>query len=57
MIALVGEQFTNSTDISGAVVSIRKAADRISIWTKSFNDSGKTMKSGYVSSLSLLSES
>ena len=48
MIALVGEQFTNSTDISGAVVSIRKAADRISIWTKSFNDSGKTMKSGYV---------
>jgi hypothetical protein len=46
MMALVCEQFTNPTDISGAVVSVRKAADRISLWTKSFNDSNKTVKSG-----------
>lgn len=46
MMALVGEQFSSPADISGAVVSIRKAADRISLWTKSLNDSAKTVKSG-----------
>ena len=48
MMALVGEQLSNSSDITGAVISIRKFADRVSLWTKSYNDAQRTIKTGYV---------
>lgn len=34
MTAMIGESFENSDEICGAVISIRKAVDRIAIWTK-----------------------
>lgn len=33
--AIIGEGFDDSDEICGAVVSVRKGADRISLWTRS----------------------
>jgi translation initiation factor 4E len=46
VIALLGEQFTFNDDISGVVISIRKAGDRISVWTRSSDDKDMTLKTG-----------
>jgi translation initiation factor 4E len=46
VVALLGEQFTYNDDISGAVISIRKAGDRIAVWTRSCEDKEKTLKTG-----------
>jgi len=35
MLACIGEMFDDGDEICGVVVSVRKAQDRISIWTKS----------------------
>jgi translation initiation factor 4E len=35
LLALIGEAFDDSDEICGAVVSVRKGSDRISVWTKS----------------------
>lgn len=37
MTAMIGETFENNDEICGAVCSIRKAVDRIAIWTKTAN--------------------
>ncbi|KAJ3274501.1 Eukaryotic translation initiation factor 4E type 2 [Terramyces sp. JEL0728] len=46
MLAIIGEQFTHNEEITGAVLSIRKTADRISLWTKTFDDKEKTLEIG-----------
>jgi hypothetical protein len=46
VVALLGEQFTYNEDISGAVISLRKSGDRISIWTRSTDNEEKTMATG-----------
>ncbi|KAJ3261556.1 Eukaryotic translation initiation factor 4E type 2 [Boothiomyces macroporosus] len=46
MLAIIGEQFTHSEEITGAVISVRKTADRISLWTKTFDDKEKTLQIG-----------
>lgn len=43
---MIGENFTYNDDISGVVVSIRKAQNRIALWTKVSNDKDKCMKLG-----------
>ncbi|KAI8904733.1 translation initiation factor eIF 4e-like domain-containing protein [Gorgonomyces haynaldii] len=42
----IGEQFTFGEEITGCVVSIRKANDRISIWTREADDKEKCLKIG-----------
>lgn len=34
LLAMIGEQFEESDEICGAVVSVRRAQDKIAIWTK-----------------------
>lgn len=34
MLAMIGEQFDESEEICGVVVSVRRAHDKIAIWTK-----------------------
>ena len=34
LLAMIGEQFEEGDEICGAVVSVRKAGDKIAIWTK-----------------------
>uniref|UniRef100_A0A7I4BWP5 eIF-4F 25 kDa subunit n=1 Tax=Physcomitrium patens TaxID=3218 RepID=A0A7I4BWP5_PHYPA len=34
LLAMIGEQFDESEEICGAVVSVRRAQDKIAIWTK-----------------------
>ncbi|KAI8899424.1 translation initiation factor eIF 4e-like domain-containing protein [Globomyces pollinis-pini] len=46
MLALIGEQFDHSDDITGAVISIRKGVDRIAIWTKSYDNPERTIRIG-----------
>ncbi|KAL2913423.1 eukaryotic translation initiation factor 4E [Polyrhizophydium stewartii] len=46
MLACVGEQFTYGEEITGAVVSIRKAQDRICVWTRHADEREKCLKIG-----------
>jgi translation initiation factor 4E len=46
MLGVIGENFSHGDEITGCVVSIRKAQDRISIWTKTANDREKCMSIG-----------
>ncbi|KAJ3299183.1 hypothetical protein HK104_009787 [Borealophlyctis nickersoniae] len=46
LLACVGETFTESDEICGAVVSIRKAQDRIALWTKNALDQEKVEQIG-----------
>ncbi|KAH6560582.1 hypothetical protein BASA50_001389 [Batrachochytrium salamandrivorans] len=46
MLACIGEQFTYADEITGVVVSSRKAQDRISIWTRNADDKEKCIKIG-----------
>eukprot|EP00842_Homolaphlyctis_polyrhiza_P004838 jgi/Hompol1/5355/HPOL_001470-RA len=46
LMAAVGEQFTHGHDITGIVVSIRKAQDRIALWTKSWKDEAVCLSIG-----------
>ncbi|KAK5666030.1 eukaryotic translation initiation factor 4E, variant 2 [Batrachochytrium dendrobatidis] len=46
MMAVIGEQFTYSDEITGIVVSNRRAHDRISVWTRDAEDREKCLKIG-----------
>ena len=46
MLAMIGQQFPNNDDVRGAVVSIRKSGDRISLWTGAYDDAEKTVAIG-----------
>jgi translation initiation factor 4E len=45
----IGEIFDFGDDITGIVVSTRKSADRVSLWTKTASDKQMIMSIGYVS--------
>ena len=47
IISVMAEQFSDSKEINGCVISIRKSADRISIWTKSSDNKELLLKIGY----------
>jgi len=38
LLAMIGDAFTDSDDVCGAVISIRKAANRLALWTKTAAD-------------------
>jgi Zn ribbon nucleic-acid-binding protein len=44
----IGEGFEDSDEICGAVVSVRRHADRLSLWTKSVNNDKVCVRIGYV---------
>jgi len=45
VLALIGESFTEEDEVCGAVVSTRKGADKIAVWTADLND-GVTIQIG-----------
>jgi len=50
VLAVIGETFDSPDDVCGLVVSVRKAGDRVQIWTKDANneqacrDIGRSLK-------------
>eukprot|EP00992_Anisonema_acinus_P000581 TRINITY_DN10206_c0_g1_i2.p1 TRINITY_DN10206_c0_g1~~TRINITY_DN10206_c0_g1_i2.p1 ORF type:complete len:193 (+),score=9.21 TRINITY_DN10206_c0_g1_i2:57-635(+) len=44
--ALIGEQFVHSDEVTGAVASVRKANNRISLWTRNSQDRDTAMQIG-----------
>ncbi|KAJ3038342.1 hypothetical protein HDV00_000763 [Rhizophlyctis rosea] len=46
LLACVGEAFPDQDEVCGAVVSIRKQQDRISLWTRSALDEDKQRRTG-----------
>ncbi|KAJ3181903.1 hypothetical protein HDU85_003419 [Gaertneriomyces sp. JEL0708] len=46
ILACIGETFPDGEEICGVVISIRKAADRISLWTRSALDETKARAAG-----------
>ncbi|KAI8809961.1 eukaryotic translation initiation factor 4E [Cladochytrium replicatum] len=46
ILACVGEEFNRGDEICGVVVSVRKAQDRLSIWTKTASDKEATEEIG-----------
>lgn len=46
ILAMIGEAFEDSDDICGAVISLRKARNRLCVWTKTASDSAKQMRIG-----------
>ena len=46
LLACIGEQFPDANQICGAVVSIRKAQDKIAIWTKDASNQKSVMSIG-----------
>eukprot|EP00735_Rhodelphis_limneticus_P013089 TRINITY_DN65_c0_g1::TRINITY_DN65_c0_g1_i1::g.14744::m.14744 TRINITY_DN65_c0_g1::TRINITY_DN65_c0_g1_i1::g.14744 ORF type:complete len:230 (+),score=47.60,sp/Q55FE0/IF4E_DICDI/46.45/2e-52,IF4E/PF01652.13/8.9e-58 TRINITY_DN65_c0_g1_i1:89-691(+) len=46
VLALIGDNFDHSEDVCGAVLSIRKNQDKISLWTKSARDEKTQIQNG-----------
>lgn len=46
ILAIIGEAFADSDDICGAVISLRKARNRLCIWTKTSSDAEKQKRIG-----------
>jgi len=47
LLALIGEQLSEPSDINGAVVQSRRQADRISVWTRSSDESMRQVAENY----------
>jgi hypothetical protein len=49
LLAMIGEQFEEGDEICGAVVSVRRAQDKIAIWTKTAsNEAAQVGDDGHV---------
>lgn len=46
LLACIGEQFTESDDVCGIVVSVRTKQDRISLWTKTASNEAAQISLG-----------
>jgi translation initiation factor 4E len=46
LLAMIGEQFEESDEICGAVVSVRRAQDKIAIWTKTASNEAAQVSIG-----------
>ncbi|KAJ1552605.1 hypothetical protein HK405_010685 [Cladochytrium tenue] len=46
MLACIGEMYEFSEDVCGAVVSVRRHADRLSLWTADYSNSERAEKTG-----------
>ncbi len=46
MLALIGEQFNETDEICGAVLSVRNRQDRVAIWTKTANNEAAQLSIG-----------
>lgn len=46
LLAMIGEQFCEPSEICGAVVSVRQKQHRISLWTKTASDEADQMAIG-----------
>ena len=51
ILACIGENFSDSDQICGAVVSVRKGADRIQLWTRDAHDDVACKRIGYAPTL------
>mmetsp|Transcript_27097 Transcript_27097/g.66818 ORF Transcript_27097/g.66818 Transcript_27097/m.66818 type:complete len:225 (-) Transcript_27097:286-960(-) len=46
VLAMIGENFEGGSELCGAVISLRKAGDRVAVWTKSADDETACMEIG-----------
>jgi len=46
LLAMIGENFESGHELCGAVISLRKAGDRVAVWTKSADDEKACMEIG-----------
>uniref|UniRef100_A0A6U4ILI6 EIF-4F 25 kDa subunit n=1 Tax=Hemiselmis andersenii TaxID=464988 RepID=A0A6U4ILI6_HEMAN len=46
ILAMIGENFDCGHELCGAVISLRKAGDRVAVWTRSANDEKSCMEIG-----------
>lgn len=46
ILAMIGENFDAGHDLCGAVISLRKAGDRVAVWTKTADDDKACMEIG-----------
>lgn len=46
ILAMIGENFEAGHELCGAVISLRKAGDRVAVWTKSADDEKACMEIG-----------
>jgi hypothetical protein len=43
---MIGENFDCGSELCGAVISLRKAGDRVAVWTRSANDERSCLEIG-----------
>ena len=46
ILAMIGENFDCGSELCGAVISLRKAGDRVAVWTRSANDERSCLEIG-----------
>ena len=45
-LALIGENFDSGDELCGAVISLRKAGDRVAVWTRNAEQEASVMEIG-----------